>query len=133
MLQVYVPVGQPLSVELRITDLNQNSRRFFLSSGIKEANITALHSSIPLTVKRGIWNNLCFDMGNMVSQAFPGFAFASLNAITLSGTLKLRKVFTTKSRPPDTTGDGKREFIKILSFSLILKSSNRFQEPAISH
>jgi hypothetical protein len=34
---------------------------------------------------------------------FSGASFASLDGILLSGNFKLRKVFTTRSRPPDTT------------------------------
>jgi hypothetical protein len=39
---------------------------------------------------------------------FTGASFASLDEIILSGNFKLRKVFTTRSRPPDTT---EQEFV----------------------
>lgn len=49
------PQREHLSIELCITDLNNNHRRFLASTANREVKITALHVTLPLTVvKRGV-------------------------------------------------------------------------------
>ncbi|KAI8905018.1 hypothetical protein EDD86DRAFT_249247 [Gorgonomyces haynaldii] len=59
-----------------LSDMNNNHRRFFLSTGTKE------------------WNNLCIDLSDLVSYNFPSCTFRSLDNLSISGQFKLRKVFT---------------------------------------
>ncbi|KAI8930032.1 hypothetical protein BC831DRAFT_164348 [Entophlyctis helioformis] len=110
VMQIFSPAGQPLSIELLITDLNQNHRRFFISTAHRELKVTALHCGIPLVnIKRGVWINLCLDMVSLVSDNYRGQMFRSLDGISILGTFRLRRVFTLKNQPPDTTGDDFQE------------------------
>lgn len=89
-----------------MTDLNNNKRRFIISSFNKEYKNTALHVMLPFTaVKRGVWLNLCLDLVSLISDCFKGQSFRSLDTIILSGVFRLRKIFSMKCQPPDTTGE----------------------------
>ncbi|KAI9011203.1 hypothetical protein BC832DRAFT_590446 [Gaertneriomyces semiglobifer] len=104
-LQVFVPPGQPFSLELCITDLERNHRRFFLSTAHRDVKVTALHVTLPLSsLVRGMWLNFCIDLISLVSDNFRGHSFRSLDTLQIGGTFRLRKVFTLSKRPPDTTG-----------------------------
>ncbi|KAJ3033232.1 hypothetical protein HK097_004931, partial [Rhizophlyctis rosea] len=106
VFQIFLPAREHLSIELCISDLNHNHRRFFASTASKDVKITALHVTLPLTVvKRGVWLNLCFDLSSLVSDTFRGQSFRCLTNVHLAGTFRLRKIFTLRNRPPDTTGD----------------------------
>ena len=55
-------MGQPISLELCITDLNQNHRRFFMSTAHREVKVTALHVNLPLpSLKRGMVRDLIMN------------------------------------------------------------------------
>ncbi|XP_072136592.1 protein CFAP20DC isoform X5 [Mobula birostris] len=89
---------------LRITDLGNNKRRLYLSTIHKEFSATPLHAKIPLSIiKRKIWNNICIDMVSFTNAAFKGAGFQSLDRIVVSANCKLRKIFTMKLQPQDTT------------------------------
>ncbi len=45
-----------------------------------------------------------FDLASLMNENFRNQVFRSLNGLTLSGNFKLRKIFTLKYRPPDTSG-----------------------------
>ncbi|KAI9334773.1 hypothetical protein BDR26DRAFT_866747 [Obelidium mucronatum] len=106
ILQIFVGVAQHVAIELCVSDLNQSKRRFFISTAAKETKNTALHVTLPLGfLKRGVWLNLCFDLLSLVGDTFKGQTFRCLDSIALSGTFRLRKVFTMKLPPPDTTDD----------------------------
>ncbi|KAM7063805.1 protein CFAP20DC isoform 1-T1 [Molossus nigricans] len=103
VLQIYIPMGQDFSTELLITDLGNIKRRLYLSTVHKELSSTPLHAKIPLfMIKRKIWCNLCIDLVAFTSEIFKGAVFQSLDGIIVSANCKLRKIFTLKSKPPDT-------------------------------
>uniref|UniRef100_A0A4X1VH55 CFA20 domain-containing protein n=1 Tax=Sus scrofa TaxID=9823 RepID=A0A4X1VH55_PIG len=107
VLQIYIPLGQDFSTELLITDLRNIKRRLYLSTVHKEVSSTPLHAKIPLfMIKRKIWCNLCIDLVAFTSEIFKGAVFQSLDGIIVSATCKLRKIFTLKSKPQDTTDKG---------------------------
>ncbi|KAJ3311854.1 hypothetical protein HDV04_003594 [Boothiomyces sp. JEL0838] len=90
-------LGNQMSIELCITDLTMNNRRFLISNPTKEIKITALHASIPFpNIPKGQWVNLCFNMSKLVSDNFRSSIFRSLSRINISGTFRLRKIFTMK-------------------------------------
>jgi hypothetical protein len=63
-------------------------------------------------MKRDVWMNFCVDLENITANGFKeynGLSYKTLNYIKIYSTCKLRRVFTMKYRPPDTTGDD--EFI----------------------
>ncbi|KAJ3223186.1 hypothetical protein HK099_001437 [Clydaea vesicula] len=106
ILQVFIPLGEHVLIELSITDLNNNKRRFIVSSWNKETKLTALHVMLPMNlIKRSVWLNLCFDLVSFVTEFFRGQTFRSLDNIQLSGAFKLRKIFMMKDKPADTTGE----------------------------
>ncbi|XP_009904262.2 protein CFAP20DC [Dryobates pubescens] len=103
-LQVFVPLGQEFSTVLMITDLGNIKRRLYLSTVRKEVSVTPLHAIIPLVmIKRKIWCNMCIDLIAFTSEIFRGAVFQSLDGITVSANCKLRKIFTLKSKPRDTS------------------------------
>ncbi|XP_069062642.1 protein CFAP20DC [Pleurodeles waltl] len=104
ILQVHVPLGQDFSTELLITDLGNIKRRLYLSTVHKELSTTPLHAKIPLfIIKRKIWCNLCIDLVSFTCGVFKGAVFQSLDGIIVSANCKLRKIFTMKLKPQDTS------------------------------
>ena len=51
------------------------------------------------------WLNLCFDLVSLVGDTWKGQTFKSIESICISANCKLRRMFTMKSQPPDTTED----------------------------
>lgn len=55
-LQLYIPQGANFSLELLISDLSGDRRRFFLSTAQYETKINALHVNLPIPgLLRGKW------------------------------------------------------------------------------
>ncbi|XP_071477950.1 protein CFAP20DC-like [Diadema antillarum] len=106
VIQFFVPLGQDFSMELGISDMSNNKRRLFLSTAQRETSATPLHAKVPLTImKRAVWLNLAIDMVSLVGELFRGQTFKSLDTLLISASCKLRKIFTLKDQPPDTTDD----------------------------
>jgi len=109
VLQIYIPKNNQFSLECGITDIGNNKGRIVLSTSIKTIKYSAFHISLPLTIiKRDVWMNLCIDLDNIAANGFKeynGLNYKTLNYIKIYSTCKLRRVFTMKYRPPDTTGD----------------------------
>ncbi|XP_059169675.1 protein CFAP20DC-like isoform X2 [Physella acuta] len=106
VLQIYLSKGADFSMELSVTDLGNNKRRILLSTSQKEVQVTPLHAKVPLTiVKKAIWLNLTLDMVSLVGEMWTGQTFRSVDQISISANCRLRRVFTMKSQPPDTTED----------------------------
>ena len=79
-------------------------RRLFFSSAFTELKTTPLHCQIPLTlVKHGLWLNLAIHVADLVAACFRGATFRSMDLLTLSAYFKLRRVFTLRQPPPDST------------------------------
>jgi len=51
------------------------------------------------------WLNLCVDMPSLMSEAWSDTLFSSLEGIAVSGSCKLRRIFTMRRQAPDTTDD----------------------------
>ncbi|XP_041350052.1 protein CFAP20DC-like isoform X2 [Gigantopelta aegis] len=106
ILQINIFIGKEFSVELGVSDLGNNKRRILLSTSQKEMNITPLHAKIPLTVvRRNLWVNLCLDMLSLVSDTWKGQTYRAIESITVSANCKIKRIFTMKVQPPDTTDD----------------------------
>ncbi|XP_023790984.1 uncharacterized protein C3orf67 homolog isoform X1 [Cyanistes caeruleus] len=106
-LQIFVPLGKDFSTELLITDFDNIKRRLYLSTVHKVLSVTPLHAKIPLfMIKRKIWCNMCIDLVTFTYEIFRGALFRSLDGIIISANCKLRKIFTLKFKPHDTTGEG---------------------------
>ena len=107
VLQLHVPLGHSFSLEFGVTDSSgNNKRRILLSSNHRDITITQLHARFPLNILRlGIWLNLCLDLQSLVGETFKGQSFKALENLTISASCRLRKIFTMKSQPFDTTDD----------------------------
>ncbi|CAG5120808.1 unnamed protein product, partial [Candidula unifasciata] len=106
VLQLYLPKGVDFSLELGATDLGNNKRRILLSTAQKETQVTPLHAKFPLTiVRRAVWLNLVIDMVSFIGETWTNQTFRCIDHISVSANCKLRRVFTMKSQPPDTTDD----------------------------
>lgn len=106
ILQIMVPLGHSFSFELGVVDMGNNKRRIFLSSSNRELTVTPLHARFPLSMLRlGVWLNLCLDLNSLVGETFKGHTFKSIESLTISANCHLRKMFTMKTQPADTTND----------------------------
>jgi hypothetical protein len=106
VLQLLLAPGAPFALHLAIVDSCGARRRIQLSTATREVVSHPLHARVPLTVvRRGTWLNLCIDLRSVVSGCFPGQGFRSLDAITVTPVCKLRRIFTLRAAPVDTTDD----------------------------
>ncbi|PVD24826.1 hypothetical protein C0Q70_15312 [Pomacea canaliculata] len=106
IFQVYLTKGQDFSMEIGVCDMANNKRRIQLSTAQKEIHVTPLHARLPLAVvRRAVWLNLCVDMVSLVGEIWTGQTFRAVDHITVAANCKLRRIFTMKSQPPDTTND----------------------------
>ncbi|GFO44116.1 transporter [Plakobranchus ocellatus] len=106
VLQLHLSKGADFSMELGVTDLSNNKRRLLLSTAQKETQVTPLHAKIPLAVvRRAVWVNLVLDMVSLVGETWTSQTFRSVDQISVSANCKLRRIFTMKTQPPDTTDD----------------------------
>ena len=66
-----------------------------LHSGAKELVINQLHARAPVTpIRRNVWLNLAIDVFAFGEQCFPEAGWRQLDFIKLSGSCKLRRIFT---------------------------------------
>ena len=106
IVQLYVPLGHSFSLEFGVSDMGNSKRRVFLSSSHKEINVTPLHARFPLSILRlGVWLDLCLDLQSLVGDNFKGQTFKSMDSLSISAHCRLRKIFTMKCQPLDTTDD----------------------------
>ncbi|KAI8894505.1 hypothetical protein BC833DRAFT_215644 [Globomyces pollinis-pini] len=123
LFQLYITSGMPISIELCLIDMNNNHRRFLISTNNKETKTTALHISCPFPdLIKGQWMNVCFDLVNLLSDNFKGFTYKRLDSIGLNGTFRLRKICTIKDRPPETQMDNYSKYSDFKSIVELPKS-----------
>ena len=92
--------------ELAVTDLSSIKKRIMLSTSFKDVSMTPLHAKIPLMIlRRGVWANLCLDLVSFVEETWKGQSFRSLESIAISAVCKVKRLFTMKAPPIDTSGD----------------------------
>ena len=104
VFQLFVPVGHPFSFEIAVTDHAQNKRRIFFSSNVKDISVTPLHAKFPLTILNvGSWLNMCLDLESLVSDTFNGPKFRAVESFTVTANCRLKKVFTLRAPPVDTS------------------------------
>ena len=51
------------------------------------------------------WMNLCVDLGSLISDTWEKQSLKTLDNISLSGSCRLRRIYTMKLQLPDTTDD----------------------------
>ncbi|KAK0147084.1 hypothetical protein N1851_004519 [Merluccius polli] len=110
VLQVNVPACRDFSIELIITDSTHLKKRLYFSTVHKEFSATPLHARIPfVSLKQNIWCNLCIDLVSFTGELFKMAAFQTLDGIAVCANCKLRRIFTMKKEPTDTS-DGDNLF-----------------------
>ncbi|CAH1783317.1 unnamed protein product [Owenia fusiformis] len=106
VIQINVQKGTDVTIELGVSDLGNNKRRLHFSTSLKENSCTPLHAKVPLTIlKRSVWVNLCFDMVSLVGEMWRGQTYKSTESIIVSANCRIRRLFTMKYQPPDSTDD----------------------------
>lgn len=102
VVQLLVPFTKSFSVEIGFTDFQKVRRRFVVASAFRETTVTALHAQIPLAaaeIDRDQWINLVFDLQTLTDKYFPGTVFRSMESLCISGSCRLKRVFTMKDPP----------------------------------
>ncbi|XP_062522796.1 protein CFAP20DC-like [Corticium candelabrum] len=123
VFQLYVSHGERFSIDLTVSDILKSKRHIFLSSSHKELSCNPLHARIPLaTLTRGVWLNFCIDLVSLVGHVFRGETFSALERISVSAACKIRKIFTLKNRPVETTTDRRATTETENDFQLIPKA-----------
>eukprot|EP00667_Euglena_gracilis_P006408 EG_transcript_6458 len=97
VLQVFALQGQPLYLEIIVTDVECSGKfRLIFSSSVKETVHTAHHTKLPLNgIIWNKWLNLCFHMPQLIFDNFKQLVVRTTDAIIL-GPCRLRKIFTMR-------------------------------------
>ncbi|KAL7694796.1 putative cilia-and flagella-associated protein 20/C3orf67 [Plasmopara halstedii] len=136
LLQLFVPFTRSLSVEMCFADVQKVRRRFVIASAFRELVQTTLHVQLPLTttdVPRDEWVNLVFDLQTLAALHFPTTKYRSLESISVSGTCRLKRIFTMKDAPTPSIGSqfdsyaDSREIPRQFGFSAKKHGSNDLQ------
>ncbi|KAF0694249.1 Aste57867_14865 [Aphanomyces stellatus] len=104
VVQAWLPAAKAIAVEVGVTDSQGVRRRIVMSSAFRGAVVHQLHAQIPLlVVTRETWLNWCFDIAALVAGSFgQSLNLRTLDSICLSGSCRLRRVFTMKEPPIPT-------------------------------
>ena len=100
MLQIYIPLGKNLHIEVGITDSAKTKRRLIFHNGAFKDTIVAnpLHARIPIAqFRRNQWLNLSLDIGAFAHHCFKGVNMRSIDLIVVTASCKLRRIFTMKN------------------------------------
>ena len=104
ILQLFCPLGQSFSLDIAVLDTNGQKRRILMSTSYREISVTAFHVKVPLSIlQRGAWLNLCLDLPSFVSESFKGHSFHALESVTVCANCRLRRIFSMRGQPLDTT------------------------------
>jgi hypothetical protein len=63
VFQLFLPVGEPFSIELAVTDTGKAKRRLNFTTNVRDLDKNYFHAKIPIdSLKRGVWLNLSIDI-----------------------------------------------------------------------
>ncbi|TMW62866.1 hypothetical protein Poli38472_005484 [Pythium oligandrum] len=101
VFQILVPFTRAFSLEIGYADFDKSRRRLVFASAFRETTTTALHAQIPLGTKvpRDQWINLVVDMQALTELYIPGSSFRSMESVCISGSCRLKRIFTMKDAP----------------------------------
>ncbi|KAG7393252.1 hypothetical protein PHYPSEUDO_011257 [Phytophthora pseudosyringae] len=102
VLQLLVPFTRSFSVEICFSDFHKVRRRFVAASAFRDTARTALHVQLPLSaadVPRDQWMSLVFDLQTLSDAHFPDTGFRSMESVCVSGSCRLKRIFTMKDAP----------------------------------
>ncbi|KAJ7551982.1 hypothetical protein O6H91_06G037200 [Diphasiastrum complanatum] len=107
VLQLFVPLGQHFSLELRLSDATNTRRKMYLSTSFSELKTTPLHCQIPLSmIMHNTWLSFSIHVAELFSNCFRVMNFRSIDVIVLGPVCKLRRVFTMRNRLADPVAFG---------------------------
>ena len=88
-----------ISIEINIRDNYDTKRRIFITSTIQKPQISTYNAKIPiLNYPFDIWSNLLIDISKLTEQCFEMQNFKCIDRIKLSGSLKIRKIYSVSSK-----------------------------------
>lgn len=104
VFQLYIFSLKSFGIEISISDTSKTKRRIMFSTSSKEVIINPLHCRVPLPhLSMNKWINLSIDVLSFVSECFRSQTFRSIDLISLTGSCKIRKIFTMRNPLPDDT------------------------------
>ena len=110
VLQLYVSGSQLFCFEVTCIDYFGQRRTVQFSTMYKQPGLHNLTlGKLPLKgMARNIWVNLVVDLQDIFGGLFDSFKFELLESVSIRPTCRLRRIFTLRTPPPDTTcaGDG---------------------------
>ncbi len=102
VFQIYIFSLKSFGIEISISDTSKTKRRIMFSTSSKEVIINPLHCRVPLpSLPMNKWINLSIDVLSFVSECFKSQTFRSIDLISLTGSCKVRKMFTMRNPLPD--------------------------------
>lgn len=105
VLQLCLDKVESCTIEVVVRDTMQTKRRLLFSTSFKTCSANALHVQLPLMVaKRGEWLDLVLDLEEIVHDAFEK-QFKCIEEVSVGAFCCLRKIFTLRDPPNDTTDD----------------------------
>ena len=108
----------------------QTKRRVIVSSASHKFENKPFFIKFPCpNVNEGTWTNLAVDLYSFIN-AFKGQTYRSLDAIYITGHFKLRRVYTTNTKPEDASGDNQAEGCKLINlydiFNIVFQKTSIF-------
>ena len=71
VFQIYVPDGEPFSIELHVRDKHNSRRRLLFTDGVKSIAQNQMNAKISTSmVVRDRWINLCIDVNSFIKECF---------------------------------------------------------------
>ena len=87
------------SIEICVRDKTDTKRRFNLTTSIKEVESKSLYIKIPvIDYPMYIWTNLIVDLNSLLHFYFKTQTFKSIDSIHITGNLKIRKIFSLRTK-----------------------------------
>ena len=87
------------SIEICVRDKSDSKRRLNITSSVKEVDSKNLYIKIPfIDYPMNVWTNLIIDLSTLTQAYFKSQTFKTIESIHLSGNLKIRKIFSLKSK-----------------------------------
>lgn len=130
VLQLLVPFTRSFSVEICFSDFQKVRRRFVVASAFRDTTRTALHVQLPLNaanIPRDQWLNLAFDLQCLSELYFPDTGYRSMESICVSGSCRLKRIFTMKDAPTPSRGsqDVKHADIRDIPRQFVFSATQR--------
>eukprot|EP00347_Sterkiella_histriomuscorum_P019798 403340256 len=128
VLQIFIPLGKNLHIEVGITDSSKTRRRLIFHSGAKEIVANPLHARIPITqFRRNQWMNLCLDIASFTHNCFKSVNFRSIDFLEITASCKLRRIFTMKNPLYDDQSDEELELAQLINLMMAEEQRENMQ------